>query len=126
MRSATLRFRPDLFTLALLGSTQIACSAVAPAADSIPLAQEIAKIPELMATSRAMWLDGTVSARAPFLDGGAYQLQDDSGTIWVFVETASLPNVGDRVRLLGEATRAQIELNARDWGEVFVRERERF
>jgi hypothetical protein len=69
-------------------------------------------------------LVGTVTQRALFLQGGAYQLQDESGSIWVLTQEP-VPEVGDRLTIQGEIAYDAIAVNGQDLGELYVNEQER-
>ncbi len=69
-------------------------------------------------------LIGSVSQQAPFLGGGAYELTDDSGTVWV-VTAVELPAVGDRLRVRGTVDYRSVPVAGQEWGEAFVQETER-
>ncbi|WP_448562111.1 hypothetical protein [Trichothermofontia sp.] len=69
-------------------------------------------------------LRGQVMEVAPLLQGGAYRLQDRSGSIWVLT-TASLPSVGETLRIQGEAHYQPITIAGQDLGEFYIRELDR-
>lgn len=68
---------------------------------------------------------GDVTEIAPFLQGGAYLLTDDSGEIWV-IATAQLPEVGEQLKVEGEITYTQIAIAEKEFGEVYLTEIQRF
>ncbi len=70
-----------------------------------------------------VYLKGTVETLAPFLESGAYQLQDDTGAIWVMTNS-TLPNVGDRLVMKGQVTYQSIPIAGQELGEVYIKERE--
>jgi hypothetical protein len=70
---------------------------------------------------RTIYLQGEVANRAPFLAGGAYELQDATGTIWV-IANQTLPEIGDKVTVRGQVQFQSIPLGGRDLGEVYVQE----
>ncbi len=70
-------------------------------------------------------LAGQVRQRAPFVSSGAYQLVDDSGTVWVVTGEAELPAVGDRLRVRGTVDYRSVPAEGQEWGGAFVREGER-
>ncbi|NEO87042.1 MAG: hypothetical protein F6J87_22700 [Spirulina sp. SIO3F2] len=51
-----------------------------------------------------MQISGTVVQQAPFLEGGAYALQDQTGLAWVFTEMA-LPELNSQVTVEGVVRR---------------------
>ena len=48
-----------------------------------------------------VYLRGKVKSHAPFLGAGAYQLQDNTGSIWVFT-TQPLPPLGQDLLIQGK------------------------
>lgn len=68
---------------------------------------------------------GDVTEIAPFLKGGAYLLQDDSGEIWV-IAAAELPEVGEQLKVEGEIVYAKIAIAEQEFGEVYLNEIQRF
>lgn len=105
-----------------VAATAIACSlAVASACTAGSSVTEIASLPPPDEFAR---VSGEVTRVAPFLDGGAYQLRDDSGTVWVVTAT-DLPAAGTRVTVEGTVVRARLARGDRDWGEIYLRERSR-
>ncbi len=70
-----------------------------------------------------VYLKGTVENRAPFLQSGAYQIQDGTGSIWVMTNS-TLPNVGDQVVMKGEVTYQSIPIAGQELGEVYIKELE--
>ncbi|NJL02466.1 MAG: hypothetical protein HC838_03700 [Spirulinaceae cyanobacterium RM2_2_10] len=69
-------------------------------------------------------LMGTVDRQAPFLGGGAYQLTDESGQVWI-VTPETLPTVGDRLVVRGTVDYRSVPADGQEWGGAFVRETER-
>ena len=70
-----------------------------------------------------VYLEGLVGDRAPFLDNGAYQLQDDTGTVWVFTDE-NLPAEGDQVSIKGEVEYQTIPVQGQELGELYIIELE--
>lgn len=69
-------------------------------------------------------LQGKVVRQAPFLQGGAYLLQDKTGQIWVVTERM-LPQTGADILLQGGQESKQIAIGKRKAREVYVQELER-
>ncbi|MGC9502495.1 MAG: hypothetical protein ACP5D4_02030 [Baaleninema sp.] len=67
---------------------------------------------------------GTTIDLAPFVEGGAYQLQDDTGTLWVLSDEA-LPEVGQPLQVTGTLVDRSIPINGVDYGEVYLKESDR-
>ncbi len=68
-----------------------------------------------------IYLKGRVENQAPFLGTGAYQVRDETGSIWVFT-TQGLPNKGDEILVKGEVQYKSIPLAGQDLGEVYIEE----
>ena len=74
-----------------------------------------------------VYVKGIVESHAPFIDAGAYQLQDNTGNVWVFT-TESLPELGQEMLVRGKVSYESItlkELQGQDVGGVYLRELER-
>ncbi|MGK7938940.1 MAG: DNA-binding protein [Crocosphaera sp.] len=69
-------------------------------------------------------LEGKVVDRAPFLDSGSYQLQDETGTVWVLTN-GPLPQTGERVQITGKVTYQSIPVGGQDMGELYILEVEK-
>lgn len=70
-----------------------------------------------------VYLKGTVENIAPFLQSGAYQLQDATGSIWVMTNS-TLPNLGDQMVMKGQVTYQSIPIAGQELGEVYIKELE--
>lgn len=68
-----------------------------------------------------VYLQGKVAIRAPFLQAGAYKLQDATGAIWVLTNQ-TIPNVGDQVLIKGLLQFQTIPVSGQELGEVYVQE----
>ncbi|MGB3403968.1 MAG: hypothetical protein WBA77_14890 [Microcoleaceae cyanobacterium] len=74
-----------------------------------------------------VYVEGTVITDAPFVGAGAYELQDSTGSVWVFT-TEALPEVGDEMLIRAKVEYESItveELKQVDIGEVYLQELER-
>lgn len=74
-----------------------------------------------------VYLRGQVKSHAPFLGAGAYQIQDNTGLIWVFT-TQPLPPVGQELSIRGKVEYKSIligEMKGKDIGDVYLKEIER-
>lgn len=69
-------------------------------------------------------LDGTVERHAPFLDGGAYELRDESDSIWVLTDRP-LPPVGSQISIKAEIASESISMGGQSVAQVYARERKR-
>lgn len=68
-------------------------------------------------------VQGQVTNRAPLLGAGAYKLNDESGTIWVFTNQ-TVPNVGDEVLVKGQLRFQSIPVSGYELGEVYVQQQQ--
>ncbi|MBE9168044.1 hypothetical protein IQ238_11110 [Pleurocapsales cyanobacterium LEGE 06147] len=68
-----------------------------------------------------VYLQGKVTHKAPFLGSGAYQLKDDSGSVWI-VTTDTIPPVGEAVVIKGTVQYQSLPLAEQDWGEFYILE----
>jgi hypothetical protein len=74
-----------------------------------------------------VYLKGIVESRAPFLETGAYQLADNTGSIWIFT-TAELPKIGTKITIKGKIRYQSIvvpQLGNKDVGDFYIEELER-
>ncbi|MGB3193262.1 MAG: hypothetical protein WBB43_27960 [Limnoraphis sp.] len=74
-----------------------------------------------------VYIKGTVESLAPFVGAGAYQLQDNTGTVWVF-STDDLPKEGQEILVRGQVNYETItlkELQGQNIGGVYLQELER-
>jgi len=69
-------------------------------------------------------LHGTAIDLVPFLDSGAYQLQDETGTVWV-VSPTDLPTSGESLQITGILVDRSIPINGVDYGEIYIEEIDR-
>lgn len=69
-------------------------------------------------------IEGTVGQQAPLLAGSMYQLQDDSGTIWVLSDDAP-PAASSSVRVVGTLQVEPIRVEGIDISDFYVQERDR-
>ncbi|MFN5513688.1 MAG: hypothetical protein ACK5CA_02780, partial [Cyanobacteriota bacterium] len=81
----------------------------------------IAELSQPTAERRVVEIQGKVINVAPFLTGGAYQIQDDTGTIWVR-GAGPLPQKGAMVTLKGELTSEAIFIGAEKLAESYLLE----
>ncbi|TVQ59331.1 MAG: hypothetical protein EA366_05050 [Spirulina sp. DLM2.Bin59] len=94
------------------------CGAIA---DRFTTGGQISHI-EAQQAGQSIRLEGQVTQQAAFLEGGAYEVEDSSGRIWVLT-TGELPAVGDRLTIQGEIVYEDIGIEG--MGEVYIRELER-
>jgi hypothetical protein len=71
-----------------------------------------------------VYLKGKVSDRSPFLEGGAYQLDDSTGKIWI-TTTNKLPSLETEVAIEGTVRYQSIPIENREWGELYMIQEEK-
>lgn len=69
-------------------------------------------------------LEGTIVDQAPLIDAQLYQLQDDTGKIWVLTTDDNL-QAGEQVVVRGEVQFESIPIGGSDFGEAYIQEQER-
>ncbi|MFP4134653.1 MAG: DNA-binding protein [Halothece sp.] len=89
-----------------------------PSMEVTPIAQLSAQSDRL---EQSVLVEGVVRDRAPFLKNAAYQLQDDSGNIWVFTNN-QLPESGQAVTIKAIIKAKSIVINNQEVQEVYLQE----
>ena len=108
----------------MLGGT-VSCSQLFNFSDRKQIAQIInIKIKQEQNLDRRVSLQGTVSKRVSFLKSGAYQLKDETGTIWIFTKN-NLPDEGESLEIKGKLRHESIAIADRELGELYILETER-
>ncbi|MCG8362759.1 MAG: hypothetical protein MJA27_05405 [Pseudanabaenales cyanobacterium] len=91
------------------------------------LISRITPIEEIHAQSAPLdhpvYLRGQVQQSIPLLNGRIYQLQDDTGSIWVVTQT-SAPIVGEEILIKGLTHYEPILVAGEDLGEHYIEEQE--
>ncbi|NET25099.1 hypothetical protein [Okeania sp. SIO1I7] len=117
-----------IILILLLVTNLISCGKITETAIKLNLnVSRISKIQTKGKIDRQVYLKGTVESQAPFLETGAYELTDDTGSIWIFT-TAELPEVGTEITIKGKISYQSIvvpELGNQDVGDFYVEEIER-
>jgi hypothetical protein len=67
-----------------------------------------------------VYVKGTVQQVVPFVDSAAYQLADESGNIWVFIQKEPPPKQGEQVLIEGQVKYQSIPISDREFGEVYL------
>lgn len=118
-------FRIFLLRLGWVGLLAIGCQPVGffDLAWSSPPAVSVAEISQRRG-DRIISLKGRVIARVPFIDSGSYQIQDDTGTVWILTKNP-LPNIGEEVTIKGQVEYQPIPIGGQDIGEFYVLELEK-
>ena len=70
-----------------------------------------------------VYLRGRVRQSIPLLNGWIYQLQDDTGSIWV-VTQISAPTAGEEILIKGLAHYESVLVEGEDLGEHYIEEQE--
>lgn len=68
---------------------------------------------------RQVVLAGMVKAHAPFINSGAYQLEDATGTIWI-KSKRPLPKRGEKITIRGEVRSQKLIIDELVLEEVYV------
>jgi hypothetical protein len=88
-------------------------------------ARPIQDIRQSAAVDTTVYLKGQVSDRVPLVSGQVYQLQDETGTIWVLTEHP-IPQSGQQLMVKGWVRYQSIPLAGQDYGETYIEEQERW
>ncbi len=101
----------------LLGGAILSCSPLNP----FGLAQESLQIGQLakVANKNKVQLQGKVVNLAPFLEGGAYELRDASGSVWVKTPRP-LPKKGVTLMVTGEVVQQAMVVEATPLQESYL------
>jgi hypothetical protein len=81
----------------------------------------IAELKNHQNTGSTVYLQGKVSHQAPFLGSGAYQIQDNTGKIWV-ITYQQLPQLGKEVLIEGQIEYESIPIDGQEMGELYILE----
>lgn len=107
----------QLSLLSLLSMGLVSCS-------RFTTVQAVQKQPHRHWFNRTVHLQGTVVDRAPLIDALVYQLQDDTGKIWVLTTHPQL-DTGERVQIKGDVRFESIVIAGQEWGDVYIEEQQR-
>lgn len=91
---------------------------------SLPFGQSItalSRIKEQPEAGKTYAIEGTVQRRVAILNGWLYQIQDETGHLWIMTQT-STPTVGDSARVTGILQYEQILIGETDIGEYYLQE----
>jgi hypothetical protein len=81
----------------------------------------IAQVLQNREVGKTVHFQGKVTQQAPFIGSGAYQLQDETGKIWI-VTSRELPNVGVERTVRGRVQYHSSVIQEREFGEVYIEE----
>ena len=98
----------------------LSCSPLNPLGWASPEQTKIGGLGQLKNQS-VVEIEGIVINVAPFLDGGAYQIQDETGTVWVKSDRP-LPTKGKTVKVRGELSYQAIFIGQEKLGESYLLE----
>jgi hypothetical protein len=82
----------------------------------------IKEVPQQQPDS-TLYLQGKVSELVPFLGNGAYQLQDQTGKIWIRTHQ-NLPKLGEQITIKGQVKYQSIAISNQEMGEFYLVELE--
>lgn len=109
-----------LFSGLLLGLGLVACGQ---SVETRPIAEVLrAGQGQNPSQAQSQRIRGTVVIQAPLLTGSFYQLQDESGSIWV--RSSQVVQNGDRLTIEGLARFQTIRVSDREVGEVYFEEQQ--
>lgn len=117
MRSTLSQLSRKVLLPLCLSGWMVSCSPLNPmgwAQDYL----DIAKLNEI-SNQRTVNLQGIVVNVAPFLEGGAYQIQDKTGKVWIKTD-GELPKKGAVVTVKGEVAYEAIFIGPEKLGESYV------
>lgn len=113
--------------LLLLLSGLIGCSTLADLGIAVPYLGDppVSNVNELNQKKRGaiVYLKGTVKKYAPFLNSGAYQFQDQTGTIWIR-SNGKPPQSGKEVVIKGKLDYQSVPIASQELGDFYVVELE--
>jgi hypothetical protein len=90
-----------------------------PPPDQLAKRQDIQQVLNTPVTGTVVFLQGKIGAKVPLLGGFAYQLRDDSGSIWVMTRGA-VPNLGDEIFAAGKVSYQNIEISGRNERSTYI------
>jgi hypothetical protein len=117
-------FRLKIFPLALLSlvvTSLFGCNQFSPLGLAMPEVTPIAELKYPPKGSPTVKIKGKVADRAPFLESGAYLLQDGTGTVWVRT-LQTPPAEGKELFIEGKVEYQSIPLQQQELGGLYVKE----
>jgi hypothetical protein len=79
----------------------------------------IANLPQSSTQPTTVHVKGTVGDRVPLLDATVYQLQDETGKIWILTKQPP-PSPGEEIIVKGTVRYQPISINGKDQGSVYI------
>ena len=75
-------------------------------------------------TGKVVYLRGKVIHLAPFVDNAAYQLEDNTGAVWV-VTADSPPQLGEKLTVKGKIEYQSLSFEGKELGDFYLVEMEK-
>ncbi|GAB4376077.1 MAG: hypothetical protein Kow00121_22620 [Elainellaceae cyanobacterium] len=91
---------------------------------SITTIQRVREHPHRHWFNKTVQLQGTVVDRAPLINALLYQLQDETGTIWILTTEPGL-EAGAYIWMQGDVQFESIPIAGRELGDVYIQEQQR-
>ncbi len=114
--------RIRVFGLYILSSGLISCSGLTHSEVAFPFGEKpITPISQLstQTVGTEIYLKGVVKEQAPFVDSGAYQIQDSTGVVWIRTNQP-LPQKGEEIVVKGVVAYQTIPIGDQELGELYV------
>ncbi|MEO0488800.1 MAG: hypothetical protein AAF215_18120 [Cyanobacteria bacterium P01_A01_bin.123] len=97
---------------------------ITPVADIYQQPEGVVSEPTEPATAEEpVYLRGRVAQRLPLLEGWLYQVEDETGLIWV-ITSGVAPEVGDRVTVKGTVAFESVPIADEELGDYYIQELE--
>jgi hypothetical protein len=109
------KFKPVLYPLKYLSLWGILLSSLIGCEPSQISVEQISP----KKVGRVVYLSGTVTHLAPFIDNSAYQIEDITGKVWV-VTTEDPPQVGQKINLKGKIKYQSLPFENQELGDFYV------
>ena len=70
-------------------------------------------------SEKVVRVEGTVKKIVPLISNGSYELQDNTGSIWV-ITSSNLPIVGTEITIRGKVQQKDITVEAKNLSEFYL------
>ena len=90
---------------------------------SLPFSKQTTSIESLGQASQTVEIVGQVRRSVPLIDGRLYQVQDDTGSIWVAVDRSVVESAfaaGNRIAVRGTVTYKEILIDGANLSEYYL------
>lgn len=95
-------------------------------ANAQPIAQLLTADPTTVVDT-TVYLSGTIVQQVPLVDGRLYELQDESGSIWVMAASESEALItGNNIQVQGIVAYETIAIADQEQGELYIQEQQIF